>query len=148
MNLEINHFKNKLSDYMYLKYKLRDLKEEKLVLDTKRGIHAIRYDKVTVQSSPDPHQQELQRIADEEKNAYLESKLKEYTNRLNEINDFLNASKIGESIKKIHCTGESTYEKEAAILYVGVRSLKRQVNRDISNYLIEKERMALGDRGK
>jgi len=136
-NLEVKHFKNEMSDYCYLESKLKRIEEMQLELDTKRGLHAIRYDKEAVQGGPDPLTVELRRLDDIEKSTYLENTHAMFKSRLDYIDNFINGSEIGDSIKKIHCLSTSTYDLEAKKLFVGTKTLKRRVNREIIKYLSE-----------
>jgi len=135
MNIEIKHFKNELSDYTYLTSKIKRLEDMKLELDTKRGIRAISYDKEITQGSPDPLLVELKRLDDCDRAEYLDNQLTDYNKRLKHINDFLDTSDLGIPIKRIHCLGTSTYEKESKSMYLSIRQLKRKVNREIIDYL-------------
>jgi len=139
MNLDIRHFKNELTDYNYLVSKISRLKDLQLELDTKRGLHAIRYDKEAVDGSPDPLTAQLNKLNDIEKAEYLERELNKLNERLGRIDRFIKSSMIGESIKKIHCLGTSTYEKEAKDQHMGIKTLKRRVNKEIFEFLLEEE---------
>ncbi len=139
MNLDIRYFKNELSNYNYLVSKIARLKEMKLEFDTKRGLHGIRYDIDPVQGSKDPLISEFNRLNDIDKAEYLDRELKRLNERLDLINKFINDSMIGESIKKIHCLGISTYEKEAKECHMGTKTLKRRVNKEIFEFLLDEE---------
>ena len=133
MNLEIKHFKALLNDYTYIVSKLTRVKEARLDLETKRGVHAVRYDRVP--SGGNPLLRELQRLDGVEKNAFLEKLEAQYQSELDEIMGFITYSPVGSSVFKIYCTGESTYKEEAAGLYMDVTNLKRKVNREIETYI-------------
>lgn len=132
---EVKHFKNQLSDYYYLKSKLARIEDMQIELEAKRGVKAIQYDKEYTSGSIDPLVAELKRLDDTEKADFLDKEWIKYSNKLDWIENFLKSSEIGTSIKKIHCLGESSYEKEARRLYMGVMTLKRKVNREIVKYL-------------
>lgn len=138
MNLDVNHFKNELSDYYYLKSKITKIEDMILELEVKRGVRAIRYDKEATQGSIDPLTAALNKLDDTERADYLEKELLKYQSKLEYITNFLRASELGDSIMRIHCTGQSTYEKESQVLYMGVRTLKRRVNSEILKYLMGK----------
>lgn len=135
MNLELNHFKNELSDYYYLKSKIAKIEDAILELDVKRGISAVRYDKEATQGSQDKLMVELNKLNDIDKYDKLQSDLMYYQERLDRITAFLKFSEVGDSILKIHCLGTSTYEKESRKLFMVNKTLKRRVNKDIMDYL-------------
>ena len=135
MNLDINHFKNQLSDYNYLVSKIARLEEMKLEFETKRGLHGVRYDREPVQGSKDPLIAELNRLNDVDKADYLDRELRRHKARLNSIESFLSRCRYGASIKKIHCLGISTYEAEAKSMFMGTKTLKRRINKEILNYI-------------
>lgn len=135
MNLDVNHFKNELSDYNYLVSRIRRLEETKLEFETKRGLHGIRYDRDPVQGSKDPLIAELNRLNDAEKADYLDREIRKNKAKLQRIESFLSRCRYGQSIRRIHCLGTSTYEIEAKSMFMGIKTLKRRVNREIMNYI-------------
>ena len=134
-NLDVNHFKNELSDYYYLKSKIAKIEDLILELDVKRGVRAVRYDKEVVQGATDQLILEQRKLDDIEYAERLENEHQRYLNKLEHITNFLKQSSIGDSIMRIHCTGESTYEKESKRLFMGEKTLKRKVNREIIEFL-------------
>lgn len=137
MKLDIRHFKNELADYGYILSKISRLEDQRLELEAKRGAHAIRYDRVG--TNPDPLSVNLNRLSDIDKAEYLSNQIKQFMDKLERINRFLDSCDIGEPIRRIHCLGTSTYEKEAKKLNLGVKTLKRKVNKRILDFLINEE---------
>lgn len=135
MNVDVNHFKNKLKDYYYLKSKISRIEDMMLELDVKRGVRAVQYDREYSGGSQDSLYLSLKKLDDTEKADYLDRMYIEYTNRLAYITNFIRGSEIGDSIMKIHCTGTSTYDREASKLFMSTKTLKRKVNREIAKYL-------------
>ena len=133
MKLEIKHFKAQLNDYSYLISKLARVREAVLDLETRRGVHAVRYDKGP--SGSDPLLRELNRLKDIDRNEFLEKLEAQYKSELDYIMGFIDQCPIGASVFRIYCTGESTYQEEADRLYMEVSGLKRKVDKEIEKYL-------------
>lgn len=133
MKLEIKHFKAKLNDYSYLISKLTRVREALLDLETRRGVHAVRYDKGP--SGSNPLLKELNRLKDIDRNEFLEKLEAQYQGELDSIMDFIDKCPVGASVFRIYCTGESTYKEEAETLHLHPTVLKKKVNREIEKYL-------------
>ena len=133
MKLEIKHFKAKLNDYSYLISKLTRVREALLDLETRRGVHAVRYDKGP--SGSNPLLKELNRLKDIDRNEFLEKLEAQYQGELDSIMDFIDKCPVGASVFRIYCTGESSYEKEAEQLFMAPKTLQRLINKEIVKYL-------------
>lgn len=144
---DIDWFKRFLEDYKRLVRDHAKCKDELSKLDLQiealYGVKAIRYDRVVVQGSPDPHVKERKRlqiidrqIAWEEKRTKIERKL-EIIEQFRQFPD----PKISEAVFRIYCLkkdpdGERyTFDREARDLYVQSRTLQRWADAQIKKFL-------------
>ena len=130
----VDRFKHYISDYDVYLHDLEYAKLKKLELDTRRGVHAVRYD-TEKHGLGDPLNAALKRIDDMELSDKLEKEI-EYNKKIVDlIKNYIEISKYGESVYSIYAKKTSTYFKESKKHYLSIRSLKRNINKDIEEYL-------------
>lgn len=134
--LNIEHNKQILSSYKYLKAAIKECEVQMLEIDTERGIKAIRYDKESVQGSQDPLIKELRKLELIDEFDKLEDRYKILLNDMKKVNDILSCvdDLYRNSVFYIHCQKLSTYEKEGRRLYMSALTLKRKVNKELDKY--------------
>lgn len=130
----VDRFKHFISDYDIYLHDLENAKLKKLELDAKRGVHAVRYD-LDKQGIGDPLNAALKRIDDMELSDKLEKDIEYYKRIVDLIKNYIDVSKYGESVYLIYAKKSSTYYKESKKHYMSIRSLKRNINKDMESYL-------------
>lgn len=130
----LKHFKAKLSDYNYIKHKISNIRLQIEEFETKRGVHAVRYD-VEHTGSVNHQLLELRRLENADIADDLEFQLSRYLNKLEEINRYLDQSEYKEAIIRIYCQNTSTFAIEANRLYMDRKTLIRRINKEILKYV-------------